>query len=361
MTNTKLLIFHPALAPYRVDFFNALARRFDTELVLFDKNLVNQKFDQEKLSAEIICPISYLLKGFRWKDRYFRTGAIRKLIKNRPDVVWVSEFGVVPIVMAFCKILSFGSFKLYTMVDDNFQMFSEKPPLKRLLRWLFVRVYDGIVVTNDEVAAAFRAITPKWRRVSFPVVPILHDIKKMWANSDYVIAKGRAWRESNASQFEKVLLFVGRLDPEKNVAWLIDQMSSVPKDVVLVLVGSGSEEQKLKKKALEIGRNNIIFVGRLEGELVYSMMAMADLLVLPSIFEPYGAVVGEALQWGTPCLVSDYVGAKSLIISDVQGRVYECNNQHDFHKKLNECLKLVKRKGSRCPFEITDAINKICA
>ena len=54
----KLLIFHQALAPYRVDFFNHLAEKFNTELVLFDTNLVNQKFDQKQLVENLKCRVS---------------------------------------------------------------------------------------------------------------------------------------------------------------------------------------------------------------------------------------------------------------------------------------------------------------
>ena len=47
----KLLIFHPALAPYRVDFFNALGRLYCCKIVFLTHNNANQNFDQEALLA----------------------------------------------------------------------------------------------------------------------------------------------------------------------------------------------------------------------------------------------------------------------------------------------------------------------
>ena len=45
----KLLIFHPTIAPYRIDFFNELSRAFDTRVCLRYRNLRSQTFDYDKI------------------------------------------------------------------------------------------------------------------------------------------------------------------------------------------------------------------------------------------------------------------------------------------------------------------------
>ena len=47
----KVLVFHPALAPYRVDFFNALNNYFEASFYFSLKNVNDQKFDQENLKS----------------------------------------------------------------------------------------------------------------------------------------------------------------------------------------------------------------------------------------------------------------------------------------------------------------------
>ena len=47
----RLLIFHPTIAPYRIDFFNDLYRAFDTRVCLQYWNLRDQTFDYDKLYA----------------------------------------------------------------------------------------------------------------------------------------------------------------------------------------------------------------------------------------------------------------------------------------------------------------------
>lgn len=348
----KLLIFHQALAPYRVDFFNHLAGRFDTELVLFDTNLVNQKFDQNRLIEKLKCRVSYLLGGFRWKDRYFRTGAIRKVWREKPDVVLGCEYSLVTIALAVYRFVFRAKFKLYTMTDDNELQFRARKGLKSVLRWLFVRLMDGIVVTNEAVRQAYEAITPKHARVRYHVVPILHDEDKMRKDADSIIRAGRGWRERHLSRFEKVALYVGRLDEVKNVKWLVSQFKSIV-DVALVMVGAGEQGMEIEEMVTADKLSNVFPLGRKEGREVYEMMSMADALVLPSSFEPYGAVVGEALQWGVPCVVSDRVGAKD-IINEKNGAVFKCNDAEDFAIALRRALHLKHSNDSL----IEDGLNK---
>ena len=50
----KLLIFHPVIAPYRIDFFNEFSKHFDAEICLYWRNLKNQKFDYQKIGIRDI-------------------------------------------------------------------------------------------------------------------------------------------------------------------------------------------------------------------------------------------------------------------------------------------------------------------
>ena len=69
----KIIVFHPALAPYRVDFFNSLNENFDADFYFFNENLLNQKFNQDKLKKEIDFNCNYLKKGFFYRIRSLET------------------------------------------------------------------------------------------------------------------------------------------------------------------------------------------------------------------------------------------------------------------------------------------------
>ena len=81
----KVLIFHPALAPYRIDLFNALAKKFNTSFYFNFINVSDQKFDQELLRSKSLFKINYLTKGFELLDRSFRV-SITKIIRTRKPV-----------------------------------------------------------------------------------------------------------------------------------------------------------------------------------------------------------------------------------------------------------------------------------
>ena len=78
-TMKKLLIFHPALAPYRIDQFNDLSKIFDLEVVFIFNNVWNHKFDQRNLTSQLEFKFSYLLTGICFKGRVFRFGILKKI------------------------------------------------------------------------------------------------------------------------------------------------------------------------------------------------------------------------------------------------------------------------------------------
>jgi len=102
-------------------------------------------------------------------------------------------------------------------------------------------------------------------------------------------------------------VWAGRMEPEKNLLFLIDVFSQVVRhkpDVQLVLVGEGSEKASLQKKVKQLKlENNIKFVSWLPNPIGYIKNAQA--LLLPSLTESYGAVAMEANASGTSIIMND--------------------------------------------------------
>ena len=55
----KLVVFHPAIAPYRVDFFNSLNKTFDAEFYFEFEDVLEQSFAQDKLREIMFCPSNF--------------------------------------------------------------------------------------------------------------------------------------------------------------------------------------------------------------------------------------------------------------------------------------------------------------
>ena len=140
-----------------------------------------------------------------------------------------------------------------------------------------------------------------------------------------------------------VFLFVGRLEPVKNAAVLINAFSEMKKenrDVSLVVLGDGSQKDMLTELIASKNIEDVHFMGYVTFPRIVEFYKMADVFVLPSTHEPWGLVVNEAMIMGLPVIVSSKVGCrKDLVIDGENGMVFEDNNQEMLQEKMRDILK----------------------
>jgi glycosyltransferase involved in cell wall biosynthesis len=105
------------------------------------------------------------------------------------------------------------------------------------------------------------------------------------------------------------------------------------------LVGEGNQKKYLidLAKSLHISEK-VIFPGQFDGANLYVWYSLANFFVLPSIFEPFGAVVNESLVFGCPVLASKYIGALDFIKPDYNGFIFDPLNQSEFISSLNKAM-----------------------
>jgi len=125
-------------------------------------------------------------------------------------------------------------------------------------------------------------------------------------------------------------IYVGRISEEKNVALLVDAFKHVPYQ--LVLVGDGDLKSELELKATE----NVKFVGYIDNLKLEAMFTSSDCFILPSLSEPWGLVVEEALTFGLPVIVSNKVGCSGDLINAENGIVFDAFNQESLISAMKE-------------------------
>lgn len=102
----------------------------------------------------------------------------------------------------------------------------------------------------------------------------------------------------------------------------------------MIIVGDGDLRSDLSEYVKKLNlEKKIIFTGRQEGELLYSWYVIAQIFILPSTNERFGAVVNEALIGGCFTLCSSYAGASSLINKD-NGLLFNPYDEKDLIEKL---------------------------
>jgi glycogen(starch) synthase len=129
-----------------------------------------------------------------------------------------------------------------------------------------------------------------------------------------------ALRSRFAAPHEKLVLLVGRLVYEKGFQIALEALPPLIErvgDVRFLVAGSGTAEQELRDQATELGLDaHGTFLGWIGDDVLHSLYRIADLTVVPSIYEPFGLVALEAMASGCPCLVADTGGLREVVPSD---------------------------------------------
>ncbi len=148
----------------------------------------------------------------------------------------------------------------------------------------------------------------------------------------------------------RVICFVGRLERQKDVEWLIgtavDWLPLLP-DCRLLIVGKGSRRACLEQRCSDLGLSDRVhFAGWRED--VPEILAACNLLVLPSAWEGMPNVVLEAMASELPVLASDVEGVRELLGPGSDAQTAEHGNSQVFSDKLLTVMsdgQLAKRLG----------------
>jgi glycogen synthase len=127
----------------------------------------------------------------------------------------------------------------------------------------------------------------------------------------------QALRGEFARPEEKLVLLVGRLVYEKGFQLALDALPEVierVENVRFLVAGSGTHEAELKAQAERLGlTEHGVFLGWIGDDALHSLYRIADLCVVPSIYEPFGLVALEAMASGCPCIVADTGGLREVV------------------------------------------------
>ena len=125
-----------------------------------------------------------------------------------------------------------------------------------------------------------------------------------------------------------LLLFIGRLGPEKRVDVLLRSaallaakgLPATQRDFRVALVGDGMSREALERMAVELGiADRILFVGAQPHAQIGDWYAAANLFTFSSPNETQGLALVEAMLAGLPCIAADYGGPREIVVQNVTG------------------------------------------
>jgi len=127
------------------------------------------------------------------------------------------------------------------------------------------------------------------------------------------------------------ILYVGRLSPEKGVhvliqalAFLRDRHAMEPE---VSIIGDGPEREHLEKLSESLKLSKVKFMGFVpHGAPLAEFYQNADVLIVPSIAEGFGAVIAEAMACGLPVIASDVGGIPTIVRHGINGLLVPPNS-----------------------------------
>ncbi len=150
------------------------------------------------------------------------------------------------------------------------------------------------------------------------------------------------WRTrlSNGHPDAPLLLFVGRIAPEKRVDWLRPLLDQLP-DVRLAIVGDGPARTEMDALFAD---TNTVFTGYLQGDELAAAFASADIFVFPSPNETFGNVILEAMASGLPPVCAAAGGPLDFVVDGENGLLFEAESAAAF---VTAVQRIVRDKSCR--------------
>lgn len=307
---TSVIFFINMVTPYMSAIYNDLngANEIDLKIISCSDQEKNRRWDGQFKSTVH----TKILRG--WQMRlgearfaHLNTGIFRELNRADPEILVINGFYPSMLIGAVWAL--FNGRKL-GLIIDGWRHTMPQTFLHRMIRPQIIKRCEFIIACGEKGRRYFleEGVDPA-RVFIAPLVPA-------WdAPSDPPAFEAR--------RFD--LLWCGHLsDTPKNSRFFMELCVELSKRVSglrVLIVGGGP----MLSEILEVlGRASVEYnhLEYVESTKMASIFLQSKLLVLPSVWEAWGLVCNEAMQCGTPCIVSPFVGAADdLVNSNVEGFV----------------------------------------
>ncbi len=232
----------------------------------------------------------------------------KALDEFKPDIVHVVTEG--PLGLAVLQSAKSRNIPISSGFHSAFQDFSRfydlaflVKPIQHYLKWFHNNTQLTCVPSQDTAQAIldFGVTCP------IEVIKTGVDVEKF----SPVFRSTLQRRKWGACENTTVMLYVGRISPEKEIQLLIDTYLDMRREpdrkLKLVIVGDGPDRARLEKYCRTTG---VIFTGSLSGTVLAETFASADVFVFASQTETFGNVILEAMASALPVVAYDYAAAK---------------------------------------------------
>ena len=258
-------------------------------------------------------------------------------VQHASFLVWVADF-----VKSMCNIpfvVSVHGPDLNTAQADRRIRLLTKHSLLRASR-IFPNSFD----TKNRFYSIFGEVFKRKTRTVFPGVDI-----SLYSKQENVSDIEKKYDLSG----KRLVIYVGRLDKEKGIEYLIRAAKDIPAEIYIL--GGGDYQKELEKLVKELKLENVHFLGYFGKEYVKVLRKFyqrADVVVVPStVKEAFGLVILEAMAARTPVVASNIGGIPNIVKDGKTGFLVKPRSPKEIAEKVNKILgneKLRQAMRERC-------------
>lgn len=344
----KVWLVQDILAPYRIKLFEKIARTpgIDFRLIMLSHGVRAKPqwvYEPESLpfSAEKLVGLSFYIgysKQFNFIPRFFI-----RMMAERPDVVICAGYSFATVQAFLYKLLTGKQYVIWMEGTETTEGTRKPRFLRRLQRMPLTRMAGALVDAGTESHQYLKSLLRKDRHP-----PFFRSFNAV--DNDYISSEARRFT-SNTQEFAafknrfapKNILFVGQLIERKGVAQLLEAYRIVRErsggPVGLIMLGSGPLLDLVQAIKQKQGLEHLYIEGFIQQDVYPRYLAVADLLLLPSLYDPNPLVVFEALAAGKPIVLSERAGnAVDFVDEGRNGYVVDPLNIEDMAEKTLSIL-----------------------
>ena len=318
----NILFFHNTLPEYRIGWFQNLSMIANVEYVFTNEELNKKDYgfdiDYERSKGLKSCYLSTGKNGF---------GQLKKIM----NAIAMYDFVELPPIDSFKEVVySYYIVKKCKKNKIKVGYFWEKweapkefQPIKRRIKNMILRVIPKIIYKNADV---FFAVGEKSKSYflgnGIPInkIKIIPDVSET-VECEYFDIR----QKYHISSSKKIIMFLGRMLPQKGAKCLIKAFNLLESDVRekyhLLIAGDGDDLNACKEIAKELKVENITFAGSINPSQRENYFKQCDIFVYPVTYEGgwvdvWGLTINEAVQHGKIVIATDAVGSAYELITD---------------------------------------------
>jgi 1,2-diacylglycerol 3-alpha-glucosyltransferase len=250
---------------------------------------------------------------------------VKRILNSfNPDIIHLQDhFSIARAVLQVNKKGAVPIIGTNHFMTENLTSFVHSEKWKRKLStyfWSrFSKVFNQLLLVTTPSETAARLIRPK---LHVEVIPISSGIDLEKFNP---VGETSAIREKYSIPGKPILLFVGRLDPEKNIEEIIHAVALAVRrvDFYLVIVGRGIKKSSLEHLAMELGiSDRVIFTGFVpDADLPY-IYKLSRCFIISSIAELLSLSALQGMASGLPVIAANLGALGELVHNKVNGYLY---------------------------------------